>query len=181
MDNNLGQVDGVSGEHTAVGRSELVKSMDNLIAAVTAAVLSLVPHWKSETKQERAKEYATIIVEESQAVQPPLDPFLVTAIIFKESSFRAKVKGKKGEVGLMQVMPHGALTRAITTEDMSGVRSNIRVGIGHLHYWQTRCGIDNVDRWVSAYNLGRCKRTDYAKRIRRLYCKIRPGGCGGVS
>ena len=155
--------------------------MENLIAAVTAAVLSLVPHWKSEEDQAKAKKYAAIIVEESQAVQPPIDPFLVAAIIFKESSFRANVKGKKGEVGLMQVMPRGALTRAITSERMTDVRSNIRVGIGHLHYWQERCGIDDMDLWISAYNLGRCKRTKYAKRIKRLYCKIRPGGCGGVS
>ena len=155
--------------------------MDNLIAAVTAAVLSLVPHWKSEKAMIRAEEYSTIIVEETQAVQPPIDPFLVVAIIFKESSFRAKVKGKKGEVGLMQIMPRGTLTRSITKERMTDVRANIRVGVGHLHYWQERCGSDDMDLWLSAYNAGKCKRTKYAKRVRRLYCKIKPGGCGGVS
>ena len=155
--------------------------MENLIAAVTAAVLSLVPHWKSEAAKDRAEEYATIIVEESQAVQPPIDPFLVAAIIFKESSFRAKVKGKKGEVGLMQIMPRGSLTRTIIKGSMKGVRSNIRVGVGHLHYWQKRCGRDKMDVWLSAYNAGRCKQTKYARRVKRLYCKIKPGGCGGVS
>ena len=129
----------------------------------------------------RAEEYSTIIVEESHAVQPPIDPFLVVAIIFKESSFRAKVKGKKGEVGLMQIMPRGTLTRSITKESMTDVRANIRVGVGHLHYWQERCGVDKMDVWLSAYNAGRCKRTKYARRVRRLYCKIKPGGCGGVS
>lgn len=155
--------------------------MENLIAAVTVAILSLVPHWKSDTSQERAKEYATIIVEETQAVQPPIDPFLVTAVIFKESSFRAHIEGQKGEVGLMQVMPRGAVTRAVSKEKMVGVRSNIRVGIGHLVYWREHCGYDNTSVWLSAYNLGKCKRTKYAKRVRRVYCKIKPGGCGNVS
>jgi len=155
--------------------------MEHLIVAVTAAILTLVPHWKSDTHQERAREYATIIVEETQAVQPPIDPYLVTAIIFKESSFRAHIKGQKGEVGLMQVMPRGAVTRAVSKEKMVDVRSNVRVGIGHLRYWREHCGFDNMDVWVSAYNLGKCKRTKYAKRVKRVYCKIKPGGCGGVS
>ncbi len=155
--------------------------MDNLIAAVIVAILSLVPHWKSDKAHIRAEKYATIIVEESQAVQPPIDPFLITAIIFKESSFRAKIEGKKGEVGLMQVMPRGTLTRSISKQSRTDVRANIRVGVGHLHYWQERCGADDMDLWLSAYNLGRCKRTKYAKRVRRLYCKIKPGGCGDVS
>lgn len=155
--------------------------MDTLIAAVTAAILALVPHWKSEKSQVRAEQYATIIVEECQAVQPPIDPFLVVAIVFKESSFREKIKGKKGEVGLMQIMPRGALTRTILKGKMQDVRSNIRVGVGHLHYWQTECGPENMDLWLSAYNLGRCKSTKYARRVRRVYCRIKPGGCGGVS
>ncbi len=155
--------------------------MDSLIAAVTAAILALLPQWKSEKQHLRAEQYATIIVEESQAVQPPLDPFLIVAIIFKESSFRPKVKGQRGEVGLMQLMPRGALTRAITKGRVVDVRANIRVGIGHLHYWQEKCGIENRDVWLSAYNAGKCKRTKYAKRIKRLYCKIKPGGCDGTS
>jgi soluble lytic murein transglycosylase-like protein len=158
--------------------------LENVVAAVTAAILSLVPHWTSDAAKERAKNYAQIIVEESGAVQPKIDPFLVTAIAFKESSFRAKVHGKRGEVGLMQILPKGALTRTITRttkKQLLDARSNIRVGIGHLNYWQNRCGPDNMDRWLSAYNSGRCKKTKYAKRIRRVYCKIKPGGCGGIS
>ncbi|MCP4674912.1 MAG: lytic transglycosylase domain-containing protein [Deltaproteobacteria bacterium] len=155
--------------------------MDNLIAAVTIAILSLVPHWKSDKAHIRAEEYATIIVEESQAVQPPIDPFLIAAIIFKESSFRAKAEGKKGEVGLMQVMPRGTLTRSISKHSKTDVRANIRVGVGHLHYWQERCGADDMDLWLSAYNAGKCKRTKYAKRVRKVYCKIKPGGCGDIS
>lgn len=155
--------------------------MDTLIAAVATAILSLMPQWKSEAKHQRAEDYAQIIVEESQAVQPEVDPFLIVAIAFRESSFRAKVKGKRGEVGLMQIMPRGALTRTITKEDLTDVRANIRVGIGHLHYWQEECGHDDIELWLSAYNAGKCKKTFYGKSIHKLFCKIKPGGCGGVS
>jgi soluble lytic murein transglycosylase-like protein len=155
--------------------------MDTLIAAVAAAILSLMPQWKSEAKQNKAEEYATIVVEESQAVQPEVDPFLVVAIIFRESSFRAKVKGQRGEVGLMQVMPRGTLTRTITKQSLTDARANVRAGVGHLHYWQEECGGDDMVLWVSAYNAGKCKKTFYGRSIRRLYCKIKPGGCGGVS
>jgi len=154
--------------------------METLIAAVATAILSLMPQWKSETKQEKAEEYAQVIVEESQAVQPEIDPFLVVAIIFRESSFRRKVKGKRGEVGLMQVMPRGTLTRSITTDDLTDVRANVRVGVGHLRYWQQECGGD-MELWLSAYNAGKCKTTFYGRSVRKLYCKIKPGGCGGVS
>jgi len=155
--------------------------MENLIAAVAAAILSLVPQWRSDESRERADGYAKVIVEECGAVQPPIDPFLVTAIIFRESSFRAKVKGTRGEVGLMQIMPRGTLTRSITREDLTDVRANIRVGIGHLQYWQEECGTDDMEVWLSAYNAGKCKRTGYGKRIKRLYCKIKPGGCENIS
>ena len=114
-------------------------------------------------------------------VQPEIDPFLVVAIIFRESSFRRKVKGKRGEIGLMQVMPRGTLTRSITKDDLTDVRANVRVGVGHLHYWQEECGSDDMVLWLSAYNAGKCKRTFYGKSVRKLYCKIKPGGCGGVS
>jgi soluble lytic murein transglycosylase-like protein len=155
--------------------------MDTLIAAVAVAILSLLPQWKSDAKQQRAEDYAQIIVEESQAVQPEVDPFLVVAIIFRESSFRAKIKGKRGEVGLMQIMPRGTLTRTITKQNLTDVRANVRVGIGHLHYWQEECGSDDMVLWVSAYNAGKCKKTYYGRGVRKLYCKIKPGGCGGVS
>jgi len=37
-----------------------------------------------------------------------LDPDLVRALIYQESRFRSNKRGKKGEIGLMQVLPSGA-------------------------------------------------------------------------
>jgi len=158
-----------------------VNDLESLITTVSAAILSLVPLWTSDTDRQRAESYATIIVEESLAVRPEMDPFVIVSVIFRESSFRAKIKGKRGEVGLMQIMPRGTLTRSIATEDLTDVRSNIRVGIGHLQYWQEECGADDMELWLSAYNAGKCRRTSYGKRIKRLYCRIKPGGCEKIS
>ncbi len=155
--------------------------METLTAAVTAAILSLMPQWQSEAKHQRAEDYSRIIVEESQAVQPEVDPFLVVAIIFRESSFRPKVRGQRGEVGLMQIMPRGPASRQLSKDELLDVRANIRVGVGHLDYWRERCGGDDMLLWVSAYNAGKCKRNGYGSRVRRLYCRIKPGGCGGIS
>ena len=38
-----------------------------------------------------------------------LDPQLVRALIFQESRFNPECRGSKGEVGLMQLLPEGAV------------------------------------------------------------------------
>lgn len=148
--------------------------MDNLVAAVTTAILSLLPHWTSTSSHERAREYAAIIVEETQSSDPRIDPFLVVAIVFKESSFRAKVKGKRGEVGLMQILPRGSYTQSIAKDSIADARENIRIGVAHLRYWLKECGTDDTAVWLSAYNSGKCGITGYSKRVLSLHRKIAP-------
>ena len=159
--------------------------METVISAVTSAILSLMPLWNSDAEKERAARYATIVVEESGAVQPEIDPFLVVAIIYRESSFRPNVEGKRGEVGLMQIFPYGALVRTInkgvTKEDLADARTNVRVGVSHLLFWQNECGTDDMTVWLSAYNSGRCRPNGYGRRVTSLYCRLRPGGCADIS
>jgi soluble lytic murein transglycosylase-like protein len=159
--------------------------MESLVPAVTSAILSVMPLWSSDAEQARAASYAEIIVEEAQAVQPEIDPFLMVAIIYRESSFRPGVAGKRGEVGLMQIFPYGALVRTInmgvTKEDLGDPRTNVRVGVSHLLFWQNECGPDDMSVWLSAYNSGKCKRNGYGSRVMRLYCNLKPGGCEDIS
>jgi soluble lytic murein transglycosylase-like protein len=150
--------------------------MESLVTAITAVILTLMPFWKSEIKQARADKLAHIIVEETQAAAKPIDPYLVTVIIFKESSFRARVKGPRGEVGLMQVMPGSPMTPFFTKKNLTDPRTNIKAGIAHLQYWREKCGSDDISVWVSAYNAGRCTRNKYGRRIKKLYCKVNPLG-----
>jgi soluble lytic murein transglycosylase-like protein len=159
--------------------------MEGLVPAVTSAILSVMPLWTSDAEQSRATSYAAIIVEEAQAVQPEIDPFLMVAIIYRESSFRPNISGKRGEVGLMQIFPYGALMRTInkgvTREDLKDVRTNVRVGVSHLLFWQNECGADDMAVWLSAYNSGKCKRNGYGSRVMHLYCELKPGGCEDIS
>jgi soluble lytic murein transglycosylase-like protein len=159
--------------------------MENVISAVTSAILSLMPLWTSDAEKERAEQYAAIVVEEAEAVRPEIDPFLVVAIIYRESSFRPNVTGKRGEVGLMQIFPYGALVRTInkgvSKEDLVDARTNIRVGVSHLLFWQSECGAGDMAVWLSAYNSGKCKPNAYGRRVSHLYCRLRPGGCADIS
>lgn len=155
--------------------------MENLVSTVTSAILSLMPLWNTDAERARAAEYAAIVVEEAGAVQPEIDPMLLVAIIYRESSFRSEVRGKRGEVGLMQILPLGTLTRSMTRDDLTNVRTNIRVGVGHLVYWQNECGPGNTLEWVSAYNSGKCRANAYGKRVLRLYRSLRPGAPGTIS
>jgi soluble lytic murein transglycosylase-like protein len=159
--------------------------MEGLVPAVTSAILSMMPLWSSDAEQTRAASYAAIIVEEAQAVQPEIDPFLVVAIIYRESSFRPNVSGKRGEVGLMQIFPYGALMRTInkgvTRDDLKDARTNVHVGVSHLLFWQNECGADDMAVWLSAYNSGKCKRNGYGSRVMHLYCELKPGGCEDIS
>lgn len=155
--------------------------MENLVSTVTSAILSLMPLWNTDAERARAEEYAAIVIEESGAVQPEIDPLLVVAIIYRESSFRSDVRGKRGEVGLMQLLPLGTLTRSMTRDDLTNARTNIRVGVGHLVYWQNECGPSNTLEWVSAYNSGRCRANAYGRRVLRLYRHLKPGAPGTIS
>ncbi len=153
--------------------------MDELIKALTMAIISLLPTWKNTQGEALANEYASVIIDESKSVQPEMDPYLVTSIIFRESSFRKKIRGKRGEYGLMQIKP-GTFTRGLPSDELLNVRTNIRVGIGQLHHWRITCGPDQ-DVWVSAFNIGKCKKTSYSRQVNKVYCRIKPGGCGGTS
>jgi soluble lytic murein transglycosylase-like protein len=159
--------------------------MEGLVPAVTSAILSLMPLWTSDAEQSRAATYAAIVVEEAQAVQPEIDPFLMVAIIYRESSFRPNVAGKRGEVGLMQILPYGALmqtiNKGVTKGNLEDARTNVRVGVSHLVFWQNECGSDDMAVWLSAYNSGKCKRNGYGSRVMHLYCELKPGGCEDIS
>jgi soluble lytic murein transglycosylase len=101
------------------------------------------------------------------------DPFLVKAIIRRESNFRPRARGNKGEIGLMQVTPSVGWEYAkskgvsnFTPAALYDPTLNIEVGCWYLakamrryrsfrdpvpfalaHY---NAGAGNVDRWLMA-------------------------------
>jgi soluble lytic murein transglycosylase len=115
--------------------------------------------------------YAALIKSTSHAYGQ--DPFLIKAIIRRESNFRAGARGNKGEIGLMQVTPSVGWEYAeamgiknFTPDALYDPATNIQVGCWYLakamkrykkfdnpvpfalaHY---NAGGSNVDRWIVA-------------------------------
>lgn len=103
----------------------------NLAAAALVLGLAVARLWSS------AHVYDRVLIEESRAAG--VDPRLLSAVIWKESRFKADAVGLAGEVGLMQIMPatagdwareHGR--PAPTPRDLLDPRLNLRVGAWYL-------------------------------------------------
>lgn len=69
-----------------------------------------------------------------------LDPDLVRALIYQESRFKAGKRGKRGEIGLMQVLPKGAAAewarvnkrRIPSNRELFDVKTNLDIGCWYL-------------------------------------------------
>ena len=93
-----------------------------------------------------------------------MDPRLVSAVIWKESRFNPRAKGKAGEIGLMQVMPVTGMEWAGThgvegfkPDHLFDPETNVKAGAWYLRKaldeWSTK---DNTLPYALAqYNAGR--------------------------
>ena len=90
-----------------------------------------------------------------------LDPYFVSAVIWKESRFREDAVSSAGAVGLMQVMPEtgGWISEKIGLEGYDATRLkepeyNIRLGCWYLSYLEDKFGGD-VTKSLQAITPGR--------------------------
>jgi len=133
--------------------------------------------------EERAETLADIF--ESAGEETEIDPLLLVAIAFRESSFSERVerlehRGSLGELGLLQV--HGAALRMRPegcSETLEGAACQIRTGARWLAFVRERCP-GSTWRWLAAYGRGRCiseqdARGDRSARIAASYYR-RIGG-----
>lgn len=98
------------------------------------------------------------------AIDTGLDPYLLTAMSFRESSFRTGASGTLGEVGLLQI--HGPpLQRCLNDGmDMSSVDDQVLCSARYLRDRVAQC--DSVTRGLTAYASGSCTpRTDKTARL----------------
>lgn len=116
--------------------------------------------------RENARQLATVIAQESHRHR--LDPLFVTAVIQQESRFVPTVKGSKGEIGLMQVMPSTArwinqklkLNLNIQAESsIYEMTNNIKIGTAYMAYLKNRHKLTE-ENFLSAYNMGPKKLRD---------------------
>lgn len=112
------------------GKTKTLVGSAAVLAALLAAGLSLRYH---------TSRYDHIISQ--AAARNGLDFFLVKALIYEESWFRAGIRGSAGEVGLMQITPAAASDFAkhngfplIESERLYEPELNIEIGCWYLKY-----------------------------------------------
>jgi len=88
--------------------------------------------------QNLARPYIPAILNLCEKHQ--VDPFLVTALIHVESSFKIKAKSKKGAFGLMQLMP---LTEKDLIEKMN--KSTLTNNLNNPSVQQFSINLDNIE------------------------------------
>jgi soluble lytic murein transglycosylase len=105
------------------------------------------------------QKVAQAIIDESYKYE--FDPVFLVSIIQSESSFGPEMKGKFGEIGLMQIMPatgkwiseRYGLKWKSAKRTLRDPVANIRVGAAYLDYLRER--FDSHARlYIAAYNMG---------------------------
>lgn len=114
-----------------------------IIAIVVAVIcLSVVVVFYINGLKTKNNRYDSIIL--SAAVRYNIDPNLIKAVIWKESSFNSSTTGTKQECGLMQIMEKNAV------QDWANYRNCNIPPIGVLYSPET-----NID--IGAWYLSRCQ------------------------
>jgi len=141
---------------------------------VERAVLVLQPTYTPS----QAAAWAGVLYAAGQ--ETGIDPLLLTALAFRESSLRQDVVGSRGEIGALQL--HGVSLRHLPRGcDPRELSCNVRGGAAFLQWVRATCG-GPWDVWVGAYGLSRCPADGEAaslpsvRRARVLYEQI--GGRG---
>lgn len=97
-----------------------------LCIIVKAALAGMI----SPYQQKVACQNANYIVRQSE--KRGISPLIVTAVIYRESSFSPRVVSSAGACGLMQVLPRYS---RYTCEQLKNPRVGIRDGIRALKWW----------------------------------------------
>lgn len=90
-----------------------------------------------------------------------IDPLLLTAIAFRESSFRDSVVGnpdapaEQQDIGAMQLRGAARQYMPRNCQDATDLSCNIRGGAAYLQYCRAVCG-GSWDVWVGAYGMSSC-------------------------
>ena len=117
-----------------------------------------------------------------QAAKNNIEPELLAAVIFVESSFYPNVVSSANACGLTQVVPKwtgGPETKRIkyTCQQLKDPKTSIKVGAQILSYSIRVYGKGNEDKGLCVYNAGiKCitkkgyyKRLYYVKKVRDIY------------
>ncbi len=163
------------------------------LAALALAGYRMLPAWYAEAvpavvaRQVYPLEHEAAIRE--TATRHGVDPALVAAVIYQESSFRETVVSESGAIGLMQVTPATAEDIArrtggvrFETRDLEDPEINIRYGTDQLRHLLERyegdeaaalaayhAGPGSVDGWLRAAGTDDLALADIAFADTRAY------------
>ena len=133
----------------ATDQYRIERAIDHLMKDAPARTLA--------KNKEKRLELAKWIELASRAHDVP--PLLLTAVAFRESSFRPNVTGKIGEKGLVQV--HGLAARGCDLGDEIG---QLKCGARWLRVSYDLCG--SWDSALTAYATGGC--VAYSTKVKKL-------------
>lgn len=149
------------------------------LCLILPALLSLSPY-----QAKTVCRYEPEIIKHSRAHN--LEPELVAAMIFVESSFHRNVVSTANACGLMQVIPKWTGFRETagvkyTCAQLKNPRTAIKVGTQILSYMIRRYAKGNLKQGLCYYNAGnRCitqknyyKKISYVKKVERVRDKIK--------
>jgi len=145
---------------------ERVACADEGPLALHEAVRVLRPSLSTEAAQGLARRIH--VASEASGV----DAHLLAAIAYRESSYRwsvatCRVRGARGEMGLMQVMPAGYARRFAPDgcEDQCDPECSLATGARYLAHLRATCP-GSTWRWVAAYGRRSCPSEEQAREDR---------------
>ena len=122
-------------------------------------------------------KYEVFVQKYAQEYQ--LDPYLVLAVIWAESSFRPEIHSRVGAMGLMQIMPSTAEFIAselkytnLTVEDLKNPQVNIEFGCFYLSYLFDK--YTETEKVLYAYNAGEGNLINYLVEFGEFSIKTIP-------
>ena len=143
-------------------------------AALLVLLMLVVRYWDTIRDPRRLfvneDDYRSEI--SAAAKKHGLDPDLVRALIYQESRFKADKRGKKGEIGLMQVLPSGAAAEwarvnkrgCPSAAELYDVDLNLEIGCWYLARAMRRWrGYDRgIELALADYNAGTSRAREWA-------------------
>jgi soluble lytic murein transglycosylase len=146
-----------------------------LMLALLAAAWFIFDYWRDHRHDEEIARAAK---------QHGLSPFLVKAVVWRESRFNTYARGSKGEVGLMQVMPDTArewakANRQGAFDPQTMVLPAVGLDVGcwclrrAMDRWKTES--DPVPFSLAEYNAGRTNALRWAAASQHDASRFRAG------
>lgn len=138
-------------------------------AAIAAAILQMQGHRPDAggAIEVHARLLAGVIRAEAHDLD--LDPFVIAALIARESRFDPHARGDAGDLGYMQIRRGGAIPASLAYLSDTALmhpRLNVRIGCHYLAAMIAACR-GSVVEGLSRYHGGRCRTSEYARAILR--------------